>query len=285
MALDRSLIASLPVFSTFAPEELDDVLAAARSQRFAKNAHVFEQGAAADSFFLLLHGRVRAYKVSPAGEQIVIRYVNPGDLFGVANAIGVTTYPANAVAVVDSVAVVWPSAIWAGLAARHPPLAGGLMRTLGERLQESQTRLVEISTQEVERRVANALMRLAAQGGRKEYDGVAFDFPISRQDIAEMTGTTLFTVSRILRRLGGERAHRHRSAEDRHPRPAPAYAGGGWGSKVASSRGGPSRSNADRNSPRSTECSSQAWAMEWKTPNGQPTHFIRQRRNTRTECG
>ena len=123
--------------------------------------------------------------------------MNPGDLFGVANAIGVTTYPANAVAVVDSVAVVWPSAIWAGLAARHPPLAGGLMRTLGERLQESQTRLVEISTQEVERRVANALMRLAAQGGRKEDDGVAFDFPISRQDIAEMTGTTLFTVSRI----------------------------------------------------------------------------------------
>lgn len=197
MALDKSLIASLPLFAGFAPEALDAVLAEARSQRFARNAHVFEQGAEATSFFLLLHGRVRAYKVSPAGEQIVVRFVGPGELFGVAKAIGAEVYPANAVAVVDSVALVWASASWPGLAAKHPSLSQGMMRMLGERLQESQARLAEIATQEVERRVAHALLRLAAQGGTRQADGVSFDFPISRQDIAEMTGTTLFTVSRI----------------------------------------------------------------------------------------
>jgi len=55
-----------------------------------------------------------------------------------------------------------------------------------------------MSTEEVERRIAHALLRLAHQGGRKTEDGVLIDFPISRQDIAQMTGTTLHTVSRIM---------------------------------------------------------------------------------------
>ncbi len=197
MALDKSVIASLPLFEGFTPEALDEVLTSARSQRVAKSTHVFTQGEEAKSFFLLLHGRVRAYRVTPSGEQTVMRFVGPGDLFGVAPAIGAALYPANALAVVDSVVLAWPSALWPALAAKHPSLAGGMMRTLGDRLQETQTRLSEISTQEVERRVANALLRLAAQGGRRETAGVAFDFPISRRDIADMTGTTLFTVSRI----------------------------------------------------------------------------------------
>ncbi len=197
MPLDRSLISTLPLFEGFGPEELDDVLAAARSQHEPKNAHLFEQGAEATRFFLLLHGRVRAYKVTPDGEQIVMRFVGPGELFGIAPAMGARVYPANAVAVVDSVVLVWPSALWPAMAARHPRLAGGMMRTLGEQLHEAHTRVAEMSTQAVERRVANALLRLAAQGGRKDKDGIAFDFPISRQDIAEMTGTTLFTVSRV----------------------------------------------------------------------------------------
>lgn len=197
MALDKSLVSSMPIFKDVAAEALEKVLAQARSLRFAKNSHVFEQGGEATSFFLLLHGRVRAYKVTPAGEQVVMRFVGPGEYFGVAPAMAIRNYPANAIAVVDSIALAWPSALWAGLAAEHPALAASMMKTLGEQLQEAQTRIAEMSTQEVERRVANALLRLAAQGARREDGGVAFDFPISRQDIAEMTGTTLFTVSRI----------------------------------------------------------------------------------------
>ena len=198
MRLDKSVLASFPVFAGFSAEQLDDIVAQAKSLRFARNAHVFEQGGEAASFFLLLDGRVRAYKVSPTGEQIVIRYVGPGEMFGVAKAIGSAVYPANAVAVVDSIALAWPSLAWAEMSAKYPTLSVGMMRMLGRQLQESQERLAEISNQAVERRVANMLLRLASQGGRKEENGVGFDFPISRQDIAEMTGTTLFTVSRIL---------------------------------------------------------------------------------------
>ena len=198
MPLDRSLIAQFPLFAGVIDIDLDNIVARAKSQRYAKNAMVFQQGAQATSFFLLLHGRVRAFKISPAGEQIVIRFVAPGELFGVAMAIGSAVYPANAMAVIESVALAWPTQAWPELVTRHPTLATGMMQTLGERLQESQTRLSEISTQQVEQRVANTLLRLANQGGRKGPDGVEFDFPLSRQDIAEMTGTTFYTVSRII---------------------------------------------------------------------------------------
>ena len=197
-AVDRSLIAELPLFAGLAPAELDAILAEARSIRYPKNSAVFEEGGDAHSFFVLLHGHVRASKMTPAGQQVVVRYVTPGEIFGVAPAIGLTKYPATATAVDDSVALAWPSAAWPRLVAQHPTIATNTLETVGSRLQETHTRVIEMSTQQVERRVAHALLRLARQAGRKVEQGVEIDFPISRQDIAEMTGTTLHTVSRTL---------------------------------------------------------------------------------------
>jgi CRP-like cAMP-binding protein len=198
MPIDRSLVANLPLFAGLDVAELDAILSEARTARYAKNAAVFEQGEDAHSFFVLLHGHVRASKMTSAGEQVVVRYVAPGEVFGVAKAIGLTRYPATATAVDDSVALVWPSAAWPRLVTQHPALANNALQTVGARLQETHTRVIEMSTQQVERRVAHALLRLAKQAGRKVEHGVEIDFPISRQDIAEMTGTTLHTVSRTL---------------------------------------------------------------------------------------
>lgn len=197
-SIDRSLVAGMPLFAGVAPADLDALLAEARSTRYAKNAAVFTQGEEAQSFFLLLHGHVRAAKTTPAGQQVVVRYVTPGETFGVAVAIGLGHYPATAVAVDESVALAWPSAAWSRLVERHPALAANTLQAVGARLQESHGRVIEMSTEQVERRVAHALLRLAQQAGRKVESGIEIDFPISRQDIAEMTGTTLHTVSRIL---------------------------------------------------------------------------------------
>ena len=197
-AVDRSIVAQMPLFAGMAPAELDGLLAEARSARYAKNAAVFEQGAEAHSFFLLLHGHVRAAKTTSAGQQVVVRYVTAGETFGVAVAIGLRQYPATATAVDESVALSWPSAAWPRLVQKYPMLAGNTLQAVGARLQESQTRVVEMSTEQVERRVAHALLRLARQAGRNVDGGIEIDFPISRQEIAEMTGTTLHTVSRIL---------------------------------------------------------------------------------------
>jgi len=196
--IDRSLVEKFPLFAGLGGDELDDILGEARSARYPKNTAVFRQGEPADLFFLLLHGHVRASKTTPAGEQIVVRYVTPGEIFGVAPAIGLATYPATATAVDDSVALSWPSTAWPRLVARHPSIAANTLRTVGDRLQETHTRVIEMSTEQAERRIAHALLRLARTAGRKVDHGIEIDFPISRQDIAEMTGTTLHTVSRTL---------------------------------------------------------------------------------------
>ncbi|UPK37074.1 Crp/Fnr family transcriptional regulator [Bradyrhizobium sp. 186] len=196
--VDTSLVAHLPLFAGVEPEDIEEILREARSARYPKNSAIFEQGADAQFFLLLLHGHVRAVKTTPTGEQIVVRYVAPGETFGLAMAIGLAHYPATATAVDDSVVLIWPTAAWPRLAERFPVLAANTLQTVGARLQESHTRILEMSTQQVEQRVAHALLRLCKQSGKKLDQGIEIDFPISRQDVAQMTGTTLHTVSRIL---------------------------------------------------------------------------------------
>jgi len=196
--VDRSLVANLPLFAGLAPAALDEILREARSVRQQKDTAVFEQGGEPHSFFLLLHGHVRAVKTTPRGDQVTVRYVVAGEVFGVAVALGLPAYPASAIAVVDSVVLAWPSSAWPRLVALHPALATNTLQTVGSRLQDANTRVVEMATEQVERRIAHALLRLVKQAGRKIETGVEIDFPISRQDVAEMTGTTLHTVSRIL---------------------------------------------------------------------------------------
>ncbi|MBB4041760.1 CRP-like cAMP-binding protein [Microvirga flocculans] len=197
-SLDKSLVADLPMFAGLGDDDVGAILKEAQSIRYPKGASVFQQDEDAHSFFVLLHGHLRVMKVTPDGQQVVVRFVTPGEIFGIAMAMGRTTYPASALAVVDSVALVWPSPAWPRLVAKHPSLAVNAIQTVGSRLQEAHTRVIEMSTEQVERRIAHALLRLAQQAGRKGEDGIQIDFPISRQDVAEMTGTTLHTVSRIL---------------------------------------------------------------------------------------
>src|SRR5688572_1381519 len=196
--LDRTLVSDLPLFAEMAPDELDDVLAEARSQHYPKGDVVFTQGQDAHSFFVLLHGHLRVTQTTASGEQIVVRFVSPGDMFGVAMALRRNTYPGTATAITDSLALLWPSSAWARLIAGHPALAANALMTIGSRLQDAHARIREMSTEEVERRVAHALLRLADEAGAKTAEGTLIDFPISRQDIAEMTATTLHTVSRIM---------------------------------------------------------------------------------------
>lgn len=197
-ALDRSILDAVPAFAALTGKEIDIVLAQARSLRYPKGTTVFEQGEAADSFFVLLHGHLQVVKLTPAGQQVVIRYVVPGEMFGIAVQMGRQSYPATAQAVVDSLALVWPSSAWPTLVARCPGLAESALHIVGTRLDEAHVRVVELATEEVERRVAHALLRLLKQAGRKVDDGIEVAFPITREDVAQMTGTTLHTVSRIL---------------------------------------------------------------------------------------
>jgi CRP-like cAMP-binding protein len=196
--INRATVQGLALFERLQPVEIDEILRTASSRRYPVGDQVFEQGQTADQFFVLLHGRLRVTQVTSEGQQVVVRMVNPGDLFGIAKALRRLDYPGTATAVAESVVLAWPMGLWSEFLDRHPSLAVSAMQTVGSRLLEAQQRLRELSTEEVERRVAHAVLRLANQSGKREENGVRIDFPISKQDIAEITGTTLHTVSRIL---------------------------------------------------------------------------------------
>jgi CRP-like cAMP-binding protein len=191
---------TFPIFAGLTERDVEELLRETQLIRYRKGETVFSQGGEAASFFLLKQGRLRVVKVTLDGRQVVVRYVVPGDIFGVAMAFGRETYPASAVAVADSVVLAWPSAAWPRLATKFPQLTMNTLQAVGRRLYEAHDRVVEASTERVELRVAHALLRLAAQSpvvnGR-------IDLSVSRQDLAEMAGTTLFSVSRILKSWEG----------------------------------------------------------------------------------
>lgn len=195
---DRETLRGFDLFSAMDDAAIDAVLAAGRVRNVSEGESVFRQGDPAAEFFFLIGGRLKVSQVTPDGRQVVVRHVNPGDLYGIAMALKRDDYPGTAMAVAESVTLAWDTRHWPDFVGRNPSLAMGALQTVGQRLQDAHTRIRELSTEEVERRVAHALLRLANQAGRKVEEGILIDFPITRQDVAEMTGTTLHTVSRIL---------------------------------------------------------------------------------------
>ncbi|OJF91760.1 Crp/Fnr family transcriptional regulator [Pararhizobium antarcticum] len=197
-AIDKTLVRALSLFDNTSDSNLDQLLGWAVSRRVPQGEAVFEQGGLATHFYLLLHGRLKVVQVTADGQQIIVRMVHPGDLFGFAKALQRDDYPGTAIAAAESVVLVWATDMWPVFVEQNPALAIGAMQTIGQRLAEAHTRIREMSTQEVERRIAHVVLRLIKQAGKQEESGIRIDFQISRQDIAEMTGTTLHTVSRVL---------------------------------------------------------------------------------------
>jgi CRP/FNR family transcriptional regulator, nitrogen oxide reductase regulator len=196
--LDESLLAGLPPFSRLSRAEIRAILDRAAPRRYPEGSAVFHEGAAAERFYLLLDGYIRVVRNAPSGEQVIALHIPPGQLFGIAPAIGRDTYPATAVCASESLALGWPVRLWGEFAAKYDGFATETYRTLGARLGEFQSRVTELATQAVEQRVAAALLRMVNQSGRKTAEGIEIVFPVTRADIAEMTGTTLHTVSRLL---------------------------------------------------------------------------------------
>lgn len=198
MKIDKSVVKSFSMFEKMPDGDVEALLSLAVPKRIGPGESFFEQGAPASHFFLLINGRLKVTQVTADGQQIIVRVVHPGDLFGFARALRRPDYPGTAIGVIESLALCWPTELWPQFIDRSPQVAVSALNTIGQRLEEAHTRIREMSTQEVERRVAHTVIRLSKQAGKVENGGVRIDFPISRQDIAEMTGTTLHTVSRIL---------------------------------------------------------------------------------------
>jgi CRP-like cAMP-binding protein len=196
--LDESLLSDLPPFSKLEQRQIREILDLASSRRYDEGVAIFEEGHDAGRFYLLLDGYIRVVRITPGGEQVIALHIPSGQLFGIAKALGHETYPATAIAAAESIALSWPTRLWDEFVAKYDGFATETYNTVGVRISEMNNRIVEMATQQVEQRIACALLRLINQTGRKVEGGIEIDFPITRQDLSEMTGTTLHTVSRML---------------------------------------------------------------------------------------
>lgn len=196
-ALARWLTA-VPLFQHLSHAELLQLAQMGKRRAAARDEFFFQQGDSAEFLYLLELGQVRMTQLTPDGEQVILRYIRPQDMFGGIAAFTFKSYPATAQALEDSRALLWDAVAVRELMRSVPQLALNVMDHAAETIIQLQDRVRELQTERLEQRVARALLRLAHQAGKPLENGILIDLPLSRQDIAEMTGTNLYSVSRIL---------------------------------------------------------------------------------------
>ena len=197
--IHQELLRESELFRGLSEREYPDLLESGRKKKAEDGSFYFMEGDPASSIFVLLEGRVKLLQVTPEGQQVIFGYASIGDVFGIIAASDDNFYPVSAQAVGDCLALYWDKSTINRLIRELPVISENINRILLKKIQDYQNRIRESSTQRVERRIARTLLRLAQQTGKKVKEGVLIDLPLTRQDLAEMTGTTLFTVSRTLK--------------------------------------------------------------------------------------
>jgi CRP/FNR family transcriptional regulator len=194
-----SMLTELPLMAGLPERELAALAALARSEHFEREAVLFHQGEPCDRVWLLQSGRVKIVHQEEDGREVILEMISPGEAFGGA-VIFLPAHPATARAMTDVSAVSFSSEGYQRLLRDHPDLAMRLIRMLGTRLH-SMMDLQILAGERVERRLAHILVKLAERTGRPDAEGVLITIALSRQDLADMAGTTLETAIRTASRF------------------------------------------------------------------------------------
>lgn len=198
MSIDPDLLRGQSIFAALSVGERRALAAAARLRSLPADSTVFRQNEPANELVLILSGRIKLAQVGWAHDPIILRIAHPGEFLELGRSLRPSRHDATASALCNASLAVWPMQAWRGLVRDMPAIMAGLAQLLAQELSDVQGRFVEIASLDVPRRIAHAVLRLVDQAGREEAAGTRIDFPLSRQDLAALTGTTLHNVSRIL---------------------------------------------------------------------------------------
>ncbi len=188
------------LFRELEKAQCDSILRSGTWQQRKAGALFFRQGDPASSLHLLASGRVKVYHVASEGHRILLGFVAPGGSFGYGTLVTGAARLTTAEAVLDSLVVAWDSETLARLMQAYPLFAIRNLVTAQERVHLLVERLEEFTTKSVDHRIAKSLVRLAGQIGEETCGRVIIDGNFQLKDLAELTGTTIYTVSRVLGR-------------------------------------------------------------------------------------
>lgn len=186
------------IFDGLTDGERQRWLARAARVDIARGETLARQGEPARHFHLLESGFLKLLQLTADGAELIVRFITPGDPFGGVVALGDAPYPVTAVSVQPSVVLSWPRDAVGALLGETPQVRVNIMREMTMHMTAALTRVRELTTASVDQRLAHTILRLAEQCGRPEKDGVLIAQPLTRQEIADLTGTTLYTASRTL---------------------------------------------------------------------------------------
>lgn len=202
MPSTEEILRVTPIFSRLTPADRRTVAEVAVLRDYEKGKTIFEQEEPSDAFYAIASGRVKIFKMMPNGKDLILEVFGPGDPLGALAVYAERPFPAGAAALEDTTCIVIPRAAFFRLLEQNPTLVRGLLAGLTLRLVQLTNRLAELSGGRIEPRFARLFLKLAGEMGAQERGGTFIPLALSRQELADMTGTTIETCIRIMSRWG-----------------------------------------------------------------------------------
>ncbi len=190
------LMCASALFTGLSPRECQEIASCARARTFARDELLFAQGQPVHNLILLQTGSVKLTQLSPGGNEVLLWMTGSGDAVNVNADTSACSHTCSARAMEQCRALVWEYQRLQALLNQYPQIRKNISRILAGRLQELEERFREVATERVAKRLAQTLLRLLKRVGKPSKDGVQVS--LTREELAQMTGTTLFTISRVL---------------------------------------------------------------------------------------
>src|SRR5512143_1629116 len=191
-----STLQQLPLFAGLSPDQIASFADRFSAARFNQNTTIFVEGDPADQLWVVEDGQVKIVKYGEGGKENLLEVIMPGEMFGGAGIL-FPAHPATAIAMTDVAALVLSRLEYLQLIQSFPDVALKIIAILGERLRAAM-KMRAISTERMDIRLAHILLKLADKIGVQVDGGVRIDMALTRQDLADMTGTTIETAIRIM---------------------------------------------------------------------------------------
>jgi CRP/FNR family transcriptional regulator, nitrogen oxide reductase regulator len=207
----RDILAALPIFAGLSDRDWDKILDLFSERQYQKDDYIFLEGEAPEALYVVRSGKVKVLRHSTDGKDVVLRVASIGELLGTVATFDGGGYPGTAQAIEDCSLLVVARNDCLTLCSRYPVFALAVIADLGSRLRSSAEQIRSLAVERVEQRIARTLLKLAETAGSDVSDGRVIEMPLTRQDVADMTGTTVETAIRVMskfRRLGLIRTRR-----------------------------------------------------------------------------
>lgn len=208
----ETLLRKAPLYVRLSEADRRRLAEVASVRHYRKGQLLFAEGDPPEHLFNVALGRVKIVKMLPGGREMILELLGAGDPVGAIAVYEERPYPASAVALEDVTCVLVRRGALFALLESCPTLARGLLAGLSMRLVQLTQRLGEVAGGRVEARFAQLFLKLADRLGQPRAQGTFVPLPLSRQDLADLTGTTIETSIRIMSRWGkDELVHTDRS--------------------------------------------------------------------------